>query len=227
MVCLLLVALFTYPGCLWSGSSGSPSGSDSPGYLSPDHPHPRSATPLSCDYYHKNHEVSCKITFPESYEYMITCPEWAMNIWLHALSELWIYDYMPWVSYELHALSELWIYYYMPWVSYEYMITCPEWAMNIWLHALSELWIYESKCDQLDCKCTFYWVLKFSKSNKRFKCQLLVSYYFYVLVFVVWRLRWSKLWPQNAGHRRLIATESYWPVSNDAWNVGHKNQTVV
>ena len=44
MVCLLLVALFTYPGCLWSGSSGSPSGSDSPGYLSPDHPHPRSAT---------------------------------------------------------------------------------------------------------------------------------------------------------------------------------------
>ena len=44
MVCLLLVALFTYPGCLWSGSSGSPSDSDSPGYLSPDHPHPRSAT---------------------------------------------------------------------------------------------------------------------------------------------------------------------------------------
>ena len=43
-MCLLLVALFTYPGCLWSGSSGSPSGSDSPGYLSPDHPHPRSAT---------------------------------------------------------------------------------------------------------------------------------------------------------------------------------------
>ena len=47
MVCLLLVALFTYPGCLWSGSSGSPSGSDSPGYLLPDHPHPRSATLLS------------------------------------------------------------------------------------------------------------------------------------------------------------------------------------
>ena len=47
MVCLLLVDLFTYPGCLWSGSSGSPSGSDSPGYLSPDHPHPRSATLLS------------------------------------------------------------------------------------------------------------------------------------------------------------------------------------
>ena len=47
MVCLLLVALFTYPVCLWSGSSGSPGGSDSPGYLSPDHPHPRSATLLS------------------------------------------------------------------------------------------------------------------------------------------------------------------------------------
>ena len=44
MVCLLLVALFTYPACLWSGSSDSPSGSDSPGYLSPDHPHPRSVT---------------------------------------------------------------------------------------------------------------------------------------------------------------------------------------
>ena len=39
--------LFTYPGCLWSGSSGSPSGSDSLGYLSPDHPHPRSATLFS------------------------------------------------------------------------------------------------------------------------------------------------------------------------------------
>ena len=44
MVCLLLVESFTYPGCLRPGSSGSPGGSDSTGYLSPDHPHPGSAT---------------------------------------------------------------------------------------------------------------------------------------------------------------------------------------
>ena len=44
MVCLLLVDSFTYPGCLRPGSSGSPGGSDNPGYLSPDHPHPGSAT---------------------------------------------------------------------------------------------------------------------------------------------------------------------------------------
>ena len=36
-----------FPGCLRPGSSGSPGGSDSPGYLSPDHPHPGSATLLS------------------------------------------------------------------------------------------------------------------------------------------------------------------------------------
>ena len=35
---------FTFHGCLRPGSSGSPGGSDSPGYLSPDHPHPGSAT---------------------------------------------------------------------------------------------------------------------------------------------------------------------------------------
>ena len=49
MVCLLLVDSFTYPGCLRPGSSGSPAGSDSPGYLSPDHPHPGSATQLQHD----------------------------------------------------------------------------------------------------------------------------------------------------------------------------------
>ena len=38
---------FTFPGCLQPGSSGSPGGSDSPGYLSPDQPHPGSATLLS------------------------------------------------------------------------------------------------------------------------------------------------------------------------------------
>ena len=46
-VFVLLVYSFTYPGCLRPGSSGSPGGSDSPGYLSPDHPHPGSATLLS------------------------------------------------------------------------------------------------------------------------------------------------------------------------------------
>ena len=47
MVCLLLVDSFTYPGCLRPVSSGSPGGSDSPGCLSPDHPHPGSATLIS------------------------------------------------------------------------------------------------------------------------------------------------------------------------------------
>ena len=46
-VFVLLVYSFTYLGCLRPGSSGSPGGSDSPGYLSPDHPHPGSATLLS------------------------------------------------------------------------------------------------------------------------------------------------------------------------------------
>ena len=44
---VLLVYAFTFPGCLRPGSSGSSGGSDSPGYLSPDHPHPGSATLLS------------------------------------------------------------------------------------------------------------------------------------------------------------------------------------
>ena len=46
MVSVLLVYSFTYPGCLRPGSSGSPGGSDSPGYLSPDHPPGIRHTPL-------------------------------------------------------------------------------------------------------------------------------------------------------------------------------------